>query len=82
MKKRSLTAHGPALSAVAVAALLCAVAWFALINLGLYGRTKVIHTANQAVHTMEKARVKASRTLHRVQGDRGAYLEGEGADKK
>ncbi len=63
-------------------ALLCAVAWFALINLGLYGRTKVIHTANQAVHTMEKARVKASRTLHKVQGDRGAYLEGESADKK
>lgn len=58
-------------------ALACAVAWFAIINLGLYGRTRVLHTANRAVQTMEKARVKASRTLHRVQGDKGAYLDGE-----
>ena len=58
-------------------AMACAVAWFAVINLGLYGRTRVLHTANKAVHTMEKVRVKATRTLHRVQGDRGAYLEGK-----
>lgn len=58
-------------------AMVCMVAWFAIINLGLHGRTKVLYTANKAVGKMEKARIEASRTIHRVQGDSGAYLNGD-----
>jgi hypothetical protein len=53
----------------------CAMSWFVIVNLALTGHTKVLHTAKEAAAAAERDSSRARASLHRLQGDRGAYVD-------
>lgn len=56
---------------------LCALFWFATINLGLYGHTRLLLTANRTVAKVDATGRRVRAAIHRAQGDKGAYVEGD-----
>lgn len=58
------------------AMLVSASMWFVSYNLLVHGRTRVLHTAARATRKAEAAAARGRAAIHRVEGDRGAYLDG------
>ncbi|MDR6788233.1 hypothetical protein J2Y58_001591 [Sphingomonas sp. BE138] len=61
----------------AMAALvLTAGVWFVTYNLIVHRRTRVLHTVSRTVNKADRAAARGRAALHRIEGDRGAYVEG------
>lgn len=50
--------------------------WFVSYNLIVHRRTRVLHTMSRAVHKADRAAARGRAALHRIEGDRGAYVDG------
>jgi hypothetical protein len=61
---------------LAAAFLVSAAIWFVSYNLVFHGRTKVLHTASKAARKAEVAASRGRTAIHRIEGDSGAYVDG------
>ncbi|MGK6321726.1 hypothetical protein ACMGDM_01430 [Sphingomonas sp. DT-51] len=61
---------------VGAALLLSAALWFVGYNLVVHGRTRVIHTARASAQKVQVAAGRGRKIVHRIEGDSGAYVEG------
>lgn len=65
--RRRLQKRYPAIGIVCVSL----AAWFVIINLGMTGHTKVIHTTGKLVTKLERAASEARGKIHELEGDEG-----------
>jgi len=54
---------------------LSALLWFAAVNVALTGHTRIIHTVGKVVRKSNHAGQGVRAAIHRVEGDRGEYIE-------
>ena len=51
--------------------------WFVTYNLIVHRRTRVLHTVSHTVNTADRVATRGRAALHRIEGDRGAYVDGK-----
>ncbi|MEH3104677.1 MAG: hypothetical protein PGN12_12300 [Sphingomonas phyllosphaerae] len=61
---------------VATALLVSGAIWFVSYNLAMHGHTRVLHTASKAARKAEAVASRGRAAIHRAQGDRGSYVDG------
>lgn len=62
---------------LAAAFIVSAALWFVGYNLVANGRTGVLSTSERVVDKVDHTAGVVRATIHRVEGDRGAYVEGD-----
>lgn len=50
--------------------------WFVSYNLVVHRRTRVLHTMSRAARKAEVAASRGRAAIHRIEGDRGTYVDG------